>query len=389
MTKCSPGSHLATDRGSLLVFADDWGRHPSSCQHLISHLLPTHPVAWVNTIGMRRPALDRLTLRRGVEKIGPWLRRTRPADALAENLRVLDPKMWPWFSRRHDRWINRQMLLRSLRPVVQSLPTPITAITTLPIVADLVGKLRVDRWVYYCVDDFSQWPGLDLAALARLERKLVAKVDRLIAASETLQAHLAELGRPSSLLTHGVDLAHWQPPAPAEPLESLAQFERPLVVFWGLIDPRMDVELIRRLAADLTQGTIVLVGPTDHPHPALLTAPRVRHVPPVPYAELPAIAAAASVLVMPYNDSPVTRAIQPLKLKEYLATGKPVIARRLPAVEAWADCIDAVSTPEEFSAAVRRRIVTGIDESQASARHRLARESWDAKAREFSELALS
>ena len=41
----------------LLVFADDWGRHPSSCQHLISRLLDRHRVAWVNTVGMRPPRL--------------------------------------------------------------------------------------------------------------------------------------------------------------------------------------------------------------------------------------------------------------------------------------------------------------------------------------------
>jgi hypothetical protein len=108
--------------------------------------------------------------------------------------------------------------------------------------------------------------------------------------------------------------------------------------------------------------------------------------PAVPLADLPAVAAAAGVLVMPYADAPVTRAMQPLKLKEYLATGKPAVARVLPAVRPWADCLDAVETPAEFAAAVRRRLVEGLPSEQRAARARLASEGWATKAREFARL---
>jgi glycosyltransferase involved in cell wall biosynthesis len=108
--------------------------------------------------------------------------------------------------------------------------------------------------------------------------------------------------------------------------------------------------------------------------------------PALPLAELPALAAAAAVLVMPYADLPVTRAMQPLKLKEYLATGKPVVVRDLPAVRPWADGLDAAATAEEFAAAVRRRLADGLPAGQRAARARLAAESWAAKAAEFARL---
>src|SRR5207302_2031672 len=66
------GSCALPERVPLLVFADDWGRHPSSCQHLVRHLLPRREVVWVNTI-MRPPRLDLATLRRGGEKVRQWL----------------------------------------------------------------------------------------------------------------------------------------------------------------------------------------------------------------------------------------------------------------------------------------------------------------------------
>src|SRR5438874_2252211 len=146
-----------------LIFSDDWGRHPTSCQHLIRHQLPEQPVLWVNMIGTRRPALDWATVRRGVEKFGQWLRPIA-ADSLPVNLRVVSPRMWPGFSRPLERRFNRGWLARQLRPVLDRLPEPPVAITTMPTAADLVGTLPVAHWVYYCVDDFSAWPGIDQTA---------------------------------------------------------------------------------------------------------------------------------------------------------------------------------------------------------------------------------
>src|SRR5262249_13356274 len=70
-------------------------------------------------------------------------------------------------------------------------------------------------------------------------------------------------------------------------------------------------------------------------------------------------------------------------LKEYLATGRPVVASDLPANRPWADCMDVVSTPGQFAEAVRLRLQTGLPPEQRAARGRLASEGWDGKARLF------
>jgi len=374
----------------LLVFADDWGRHPSSCQHLIGELLDRHQVYWINTIGMRTPRLDLATLRRGAEKLRHWFRRPRAEAQAVPNLRVLNPRMWPWFGSRFARWLNRQLLSRQLKASLKSLVDAPIAVTTLPIVADLVGRLPVLRWVYYCVDDFGLWPGLDQQTLRQMEESLVRKADEVIAVSETLRDKLAQMGREAPVLTHGVDLDFWSGSENDPPeLQPLGALEGPLVVFWGVIDRRMDVALVKQLAADLVRGTIVLVGPEADPDPALYESPRVVHLPAMPFQHLPQLARHADVLIMPYADLPVTRAIQPLKLKEYLATGKPTVVRDLPAVRPWFDCLDLAQTPEEFSQAVRLRLADGLPPAQKEARRRLSEESWAAKARDFERWALA
>jgi glycosyltransferase involved in cell wall biosynthesis len=372
----------------LLVFADDWGRHPSSCQHLVRLLLGRHPVYWVNTIGMRPPRFDLLTLRRGLGKVRQWFRRTPASAHDPAGPRVLNPRMWPWFRSGFDRRLNRTLLLRQLAPVLAAMLEPPVAVTTLPITAGLMGLLPVRRWVYYCVDDFGQWPGLDHEPLQRMEAEVVARADVIMAVSENLQERISRMGRTSHLLTHGVDLDFWRNPAPGETISELAGLERPLVVFFGVIDRRMDLAFVQRLAENLDRGTILLVGPEEDSDPALLRIPRVVRLPSQPYGLLPGLAREASVLIMPYADLPVTRAMQPLKLKEYLATAKPVVARDLPATHAWADCLDQCASPAAFSAAVLARLRDGLPDGQQEARRRLGKETWDEKAKTFERLAL-
>lgn len=370
----------------LLVFADDWGRHPSSCQHLISHFLDRHPVCWVNTIGTRKPGLNLSTVRRGVEKLGQWFRGREEHCQRPAQLRVVNPEMWPSFGSRLSRKLNRWLMARQLAAPLAEFGAPPIAITTLPITADLIGAIPVQRWVYYCVDDFGEWPGLDGDTLRRMERALVAKANRVIAVSPTLQERLARMGRNAELLTHGVDLEWWNRPPPNDKLAALDRLERPLIVFWGVIDRRMDVSFVSRLAQELTRGTIVMAGPENDPDPALFASARVIKLGTLPFASLPALAQEAAVLVMPYADLPVTRAMQPLKLKEYLATGKPVVVRDLPSTRDWADCLDLAGQADSFAAAVQLRLDQGLPETQAQARRHLAGESWSEKARLFEEL---
>ena len=377
----------------LLVFSDDWGRHPSSCQHLIRELLPTREVLWVNTIGTRPPRFDLRTAQRVIEKLKHWSGAASQPQVRSDQdshpglaPEILSPRMWPSFASSPARKLNQAMLTRALTPAIRRMAQAPVAITTLPIVADLVGQLPVAKWMYYCVDDFSVWPGYDGKTMGAMERELVPRMHDSVAASEALAQGLRRLGANPTLITHGVDLSHWscEPMQGHSELPEFEGLEGPYIVFWGVIDRRMDIEWVAGLSdalqAQNRPGTIVLFGPQEDPDPRLRELPRVRLRNAVSFERLAHIAAHSSVLIMPYQDIPATRAMQPLKLKEYLASGLPVVVRDLPATRPWSDACDVCDGSEAFMRSVLMRVDSGASEEQKQARLRLNSESWKAKA---------
>lgn len=385
-----PGPTLKTP---LVVFSDDWGRHPSSSQHLIKHLLPTREVLWVNTIGTRPLRLDVRTAQRVIEKLKHWAAPAASLPAVSEqglpgvkSPHVISPRMWPSFSTMAARRLNKTLLAAALKPAIERLGEAPVVITTIPLMADLVGELPVKKWIYYCVDDFSVWPGYDGKTMGDMERQLVPRMSDTVAASESLSQGLRQFGAQPTLITHGVDLSMWQDSMNASKKEiaEFAGFQSPLIVFWGVLDRRMDVEWVIGLSQALETrglpGSIVMFGPHEDPDPRLFKIPRVSLRPAVAFDRLPSIAAQADLLIMPYGDMLATRAMQPLKLKEYLATGLPVVVRDLPATRPWADACDVCESREQFIEAVISRLDSGVPIEQERARLRLEAESWRAKA---------
>lgn len=367
----------------LIVFADDWGRHPSSSQHLVRELLLEYPTLWVNTVGTRRPKLGLHDAKRVGGVLKQWAGRTQANDEqLPAGLSICSPMMYPGYRRPWQRRINTKQIAKPVNAAVD-VSSRRVAVTTLPTTADLIGKLDVDRWVYYCVDDYSKWPGTDHAVMDAMERELVGKVDEVICVSQTLRKRVVEMGRAdATLLTHGVDLPFWSKPALDSQLNARwPNISSNIALFWGLIDDRLDHAWCDQLCSQVS-CEVVLAGPKHNRiEPTIKPRPPYHRIGPVPYRNLPAHAAMAQALIMPYIDAPVTRAMQPLKLLEYLATMKPVVVRDLPSTREWADCCDLASDAQAFAMLVVERAKTGTPPAQIEARkRRLAGESWAAKA---------
>jgi glycosyltransferase involved in cell wall biosynthesis len=290
--------------------------------------------------------------------------------------------MWPWVRRSWERALNAWLLRRALTRTTANLKPPRVAVTTIPLVVDIVEKLPVDLWVYYCVDDWSTWLEADNAPLNQMEKELLTHVNCCVAVNKILQSKLAAIGKTSYLLTHGVDWELWNN-SRREEHAALKDAERPIVLQWGSLDQRLNIDWLLGLADSLAQGTVALVGPPISVPGALAGHPRIRILPAVPYHELPQLAATADVLIMAYRIHASVVASSPVKLKEYLMSAKPVIVPDIPEVKSWSDSLDIARSTEEFVRLVQLRCQTGVLPPQLEARKRLEKESWQSKATEF------
>ena len=144
---------------SFLVFSDDWGEHPSSCQHLFRQISKTHKVLWVNTVGMRNPRPALSDFDKALSKVrrmfwGPVpSNKNKPAAGVI----ACQPAMLPFIRLPLIRRINCSSVIRTVRRWLARLGMqgPIL-VTTVPNACDYTGKCGESRVVYYCVDDFTE-----------------------------------------------------------------------------------------------------------------------------------------------------------------------------------------------------------------------------------------
>lgn len=392
---------------AYVVFADDWGRHPSSCQHIFRRITPQAEVLWVNTVGLRTPRLSLYDLRRSWEILSGWLipkKRTAPAGPNVDSApkpgagetfpapTVVRPVMLPFF---HWKWaerVNQTLISRSVRKALKTFAPgkPKVLVSALPIIPGLFRESGWARKVYYCVDDFTTWPGVSGDTMQRLEQALLPHCDVVIATSVGLMETRGPKAPRAHLLTHGVDANHFGKASKKEPHALVRNLPKPVLGMFGSFDQRVDGALLIELARRHPEGTVVAIGPVDRDLGEFASDPNIRFPGAVPYAELPACIAGFDILILPYVVDASTDKINPLKLKEYLATGKPVVTSPLPeARRLGAYC--HVAEKHAFAGAVAEALKEAghpsADRAEALASF-LNRESWESKAEEFGRVAL-
>lgn len=363
----------------LIVFGEDWGGHPSSTQHIVSHLAADRRVLWVNSLGLRRPRLSWRDLGRAGAKLKSALRTTPAAKEPARSdMRVVNPLAVSWPGSRLANAVNRRLVGRKLRAAIREagLVEPVLW-ASLPTALPLVGELGESAVVYYCGDDFSALAGVDHEPVTRMESKLATRADLIIAASEPLADRFR--GRPTLLAPHGVDHDLFATPAPRA--HDLPRSSR-IAGFYGALADWIDVEALALAAQALPQWEFVFVGPVQTDASLLRGAPNVHLLGPRAHAQLPSYAQHWTVSMLPFCDNAQIQACNPLKLREYLAAGSPVASSRFPAMALYADCITVYESGADLASALQR---AAQDQGRnALRRARVAHESWAARAASIS-----
>ena len=365
----------------IVCYAEDWGRLPSSTQHLMRGLSKTHPILWVDSMGLRTPSaassgdLKRIwnkvkKFSEGIEEVEPNIWRLSPL--------VVPLAKWRWvraFNRRLMKvyvggWLKKNRYDRFIQ--WSSSPTS----------APMLGVLGETANVYYVGDEFSEFSQFNAVLVQTLERPLLVRSDIVFVVSERLRETKSQFSGAVNMLPHGCDYDHFssvsrlsESDIPAD----LAGISRPRIGYYGLIRDWFDFAMLREILTHRKDWSLVLVGPRDTDVSAIANLPNVHLLGPKQYAELPKYLRGFDVGIIPYRDSEITRNANPLKLLEYLASGIPVVSTDLPAVRPFCNCLALAADKESFETGIARALEEKSLEA-AQRRQKLAAEnSWSAR----------
>jgi len=300
---------------------------------------------------------------------------------------VLTPLAIPFYGSELVRAANGALLKAQIERAMQQLGfEDVISWSFLPSSAPVSGALGESLVVYHCVDEFSAFSDAPAQEIRELERRLLLKSDVVICSSENLRADKARVNSNAHLVQHGVDLEHFAKAFSAATTvpDDLKGAPGPIIGFWGLIADWVDLPLIRHVADAFSGGTVVLLGDTKTNTKPLDGARNIRVLGRKPYADLPRYAKAFDVALMPFKVNELTLAANPLKVREYLAAGLPVVSTAIPEVERLGVCRigkDADGVVREIAAA----IAAGPGPSEVRAAQ-VRGEGWEARVAEMQEI---
>ena len=371
----------------IICFANDWDSDPLSKKHVMVRLARHNRVLWVDSLGCRNPTASARDLKRAARKLGTCLRGCRQ---VADNLWVTSPLVIPFHGNAAARRLNRTWLGASLRLTLRRLGfhRPVTW-SFLPSSADVVGSLGEQLVVYQCVDEYSEFTGADARAIGEMEARLCARADLVLVSAEPLLSAKRRWNPETHLVTHGVEVEHFRralDPATSVP-EDLGHPDGPVVGFFGLIADWVDLDLIRHLALSRPHWTFVLVGKADTDVSAVADLPNVRLTGRKPYEELPGYCKGFDAAILPFRINELTLASNPLKLREYLAAGLPVVATAIPEAARLRPLVRIGRDPEDFLDQLDAIVLRERTGPRAAISAAVESESWDRKVAEMAHLA--
>ena len=379
---------MSTDAfdGIICFGGVDWWYHNRGHYDLqmMRELSARVPVLYVNSIGMRAP-----NLREGgmfVRRVGRKLKSLgRGLCRVRNNFSVFSPVTVPGGGRGpvmravSEKSLSLQVRLAARRCGIRR---PLVWVACPP-AATIIKDLNPAYLVYQRTDRFENFLGVDQARIRSFDRNLKDRADLVLFCSRQLHTAEQDQCRNALFVDHGVDFDRFEAAGLAAddgaggPAD-VAAITRPRVGFIGGIDVHtFDPALFVEVARALPDLQFVLVGACSLPS-GWCTLKNVHLLGQRPYEAVASYMAACDVLIMPWNDSEWIQACNPVKMKEYLAVGRPVTSSYFPEIEHYRDHIAVGRSPRDFAAAIRAAIDTPGD---CKARRMFVRaHTWAAKA---------
>ena len=379
----------------------DWWYHPRRSEaHYAALLAGRRRVIFVNSMTM---GIGRTSARALGAKLARKLRSIlRCHRQVRERLTVVTPLAIPLFGlagvRRINGWLLRRQLgliRRALGPALpgqgpatpgrggvrrDALAGPVRPIVIVanPLFGDALEALRPRAVVYFVTDKLDADPETASALIARADRRMAERADRIVCVSQVLCRAYAGHGAKVEYLPHGVDFAHFAAAGgPGTVPDDLASLAPPVAGYVGSTESvSFDADLFVRTADLLPRWSFVLIGPVDDPAP-YAGRRNVHLLGPRPYERLPEYLRGMAVCLLPLRQTEWVRYCNPVKLREYLAAGKPVVSTDMPELRRLGRLVHVAQGAPAFAEAIERAWAEDDPARRAARAAAVRDDTWD------------
>lgn len=375
------------DKLTTICFGgEDWWYHNRGHvdMQLMRRFVLRGSVVYVNSIVMQKPSFKRNT--GGGASL--YQKVCRKGKSILRGLRHVAPGFWvyspvslPLHDKSWGRVLNRRLLETQISLVMRNLEfsDPLVWVAC-PAACDVALHMKNSKLIYQRTDCFEEYPNVDKETIKAYDQRLKQAADLTIYVSRPLFEKEGHQCRSAIYLDHGVDFARFKD-ADGQCPADMRGIKRPIVGFFGGIDNHtMDVPFLERVVEMTPDFSFVLVGRASADVTKLSSFPNVYMLGQKEYQQIPQYGRNFDVCIMPWQQNEWIKACNPIKLKEYLALGKPVVSTPFPELQKYSDFVYQALDAAEFS----RKIALAIEEDsweQAIIRQKaVENDTWEAKA---------
>lgn len=373
---------------SVICFGDsDWWYHNRG--HMDIQLMKRYArlgrVLYVNSIVVRKLNIQEGTmfLHRVKRKVCSIMRGMKPSGI--NNMTIYSPFSIPThhifcFKQLNEIALRLQMsqCLRRLK-----IKEPIIWVAC-PTAAEIALKLPHIKLVYQRSDRYENLPGVDFKQVKFYDELLKKHADLVVYVNRKLFNQEKNDCRKAIYLDHGVDYDLFANADNDQYIpEEMKQIPHPVLGFYGNIDNHTsDISLIEALADLLPDISIVLIGSSSLDLSALASRKNVHILGQKAYEHIPHYAKCFDVCFMAWRQNKWIEACNPVKLKEYLALGKPIVSTPFSELDYYRDLVDVAYDAKSFAEAVRKACYANNPELVSAQRKRVKNNTWYAKTEE-------